>query len=426
MVKNFKVLMGAMLVTCLTFSPNRTAFAAENTSAEGLKILTYEIPQDAKSYAYEIAPTLLANVAKNQKLYDVSIDKFEDLSLGEPYTIANFKDSKEDKEVFYFPVLENDQVKLILSVTKTAGQWDATLGEDIAEELNDIDSSKEYILYYDDGTTYAETEDSKIALFTDSLMKEKDTAVAENMSFKEKVEKYEEKNGEDLEVSELAKEKLTDDEIGERAIEKSKSLENVITNNNYKNPTLLEKLNVDLPHANVGAFAPNPFSISNDNTKLLNTNECLVNQQDSNGQERGMCWAATVASTVRYMRGNNTLTAQQVCDYMGIDYDTGATIEEMQDAFSRYGLSFKIKTKHSTWKEITQNISKKKPIGMAAFSTLGGHAVTLIGYSQQGNKTITLWNSGNQKVQTTTFKSDTADVTFIYSSAKWYWDSSLY
>ncbi|RDU23490.1 papain-like cysteine protease family protein [Anaerosacchariphilus polymeriproducens] len=426
MVKNFKVLMGAMLVTCLTLSPNRAALAAENNNAEGLKILTYEIPQEAKSYAYEIAPTLLSNVVDNQKLYDVTIDRFEDLTLGEPYTIANFKDNAADKEVFYFPVLENDQVKLILSVTKSSGEWDATLGEDIAEELNDIDSSKEYILYYDDGTTYAETEDGKTELFTDTLMKEKDTAVAENMSFEEKVEKCEEKNGEDLAVSEPAKEELADDEIGEQAIEKSNNYEGMVIDDFNTDSALLAKKKVKLPHADVGAFAPNPFSVFNETTKLLNTDECLVNQQDSNGQERGMCWAATVASIVRYMRGNNTLTAQEVCDFMGIDYDLGATIEEMQDALSKYGLSFKIKYHHSTWNEITQNIPNKKPIGIAAYSNLGGHAVTLIGYSEKDKKTITLWNSGNQKVQTSTFKSDSADVTFIYGSAKWYWDSSLY
>ncbi|RDU23198.1 C39 family peptidase [Anaerosacchariphilus polymeriproducens] len=424
MIKRFKILLGILLVSgCMVF-PGHTIFASEQSTAEGLKILSYSIPEEAKKYAYEIAPSLLSTVVDNEKLYGVSINKFEDLTLGEPYTVANYGNTNDDKNTFYFPVLENDQVKLILSITKSSGKWNATIGEDISEELNDLNSNKEYILYYDDGTTYAETKDGKDALFTDSDLKSKDKAFTNKMSYEEEVQKYKNKNGKELQVSDLAEEKVQDDAIGENAIKNSKVYGGLVVQNNENNT-------IDLPHAAVGAYASNPFKINNSNSKLLNTDKCLVNQQDSTGRERGMCWAASVASIVRYSKGNSTLTAQDVCDYMKINYDIGGTLNDMRNALSSYGVNnYKIKNNHSTWEEINSNISNKKPIGMASNSyyngRYSGHAVTLIGYSQQNQKYITLWNSGNQQVQTSTFGGDTADVTFNYTGMTWHWVGSLY
>lgn len=427
MKKRIKVLLAVFLVISFMAMPNQLIYASEGDSAEGLKILSYSIPDEAKEYAYEIAPAMLSTVINNEQLYGVTIDRFEDLTLGEPYTVANFENDSNDKDVYYFPILEKDKVKLVLSVTKVSEQWNATIGEDIAEELNNINSSKEYILYYDDGTTYAETEDGKETLFTDPQMKSEDTPVADDMSFEEKVEKCTEKNGQELNVSEQSDN--AEDEIGEQAIQKSNEYsESIISDNDVVGSEAYFGAGaIDLPFAPVGAHAANPFSILNNLETLLNVDECLVNQQDSSGQERGMCWAASVATIVRYMKGNNTLTASDICHLMGIDYDVGGTLDDMLNALTKYGLSYRLKEYHSTWKEITNNIKNKKPIGMAAASYDGGHAVTLIGFSAKGrSRVITLWNSGNQRIQSSTFKSDWDDVTFNYNSTTWYWTDSFY
>ena len=57
---------------------------------------------------------------------------------------------------------------------------------------------------------------------------------------------------------------------------------------------------IQLDSSHLGA---NGFLVNQPTYKFLNTNYCLVLQTDENGTQRGLCWAATAATIIRYLNG---------------------------------------------------------------------------------------------------------------------------
>ena len=45
---------------------------------------------------------------------------------------------------------------------------------------------------------------------------------------------------------------------------------------------------------------------------------CLVLQNDETGKQRGLCWAATCATMIRYSTGNRSNESFQIANEMGI------------------------------------------------------------------------------------------------------------
>ena len=54
--------------------------------------------------------------------------------------------------------------------------------------------------------------------------------------------------------------------------------------------------------------------------------------------DKGMCWAASTATVVNYVKKKG-VTAYDVCNLMGINYNKGASMYVARDALSRYGIS---------------------------------------------------------------------------------------
>lgn len=343
-----------LLFFCLFLSINVPIYAADSNDSESLEIKSLDVPQEAISYAKSIAPTMLSSVVGNQELYGVSINNYDNVSLGEPYTIMSF--DEEDSDIYYFPVLEDDEIKLILSVYEISGEWNATISEDIAEQLNDLEdgSDKEYILYYDNGTTYAQSENKTEEIFADESMSDSDNTINSDLSYEDKLNEYEEQNGSDLDEAKTTEQLDGTSNIGEDAVSESLTSDSamldestidtastsfgiILTSSSNSTSSGLSNLSLNQSSSNytassnfiltssIGAKASNPFLVKTSTSKILNTSGCLVNQRDSSGKSRGMCWAASVATIVRYMKGNSYLTAYNVCDKMGIDYDKGGT-----------------------------------------------------------------------------------------------------
>lgn len=114
-----------------------------------------------------------------------------------------------------------------------------------------------------------------------------------------------------------------------------------------------------------------------------------------------MCWAcvvATIANTLNW----TSYTGYDVCNRMGIGFDTGAEIEEIKTALSYYGVNYKKTNDALGWDEIKQNIDAGYPIAMCMnpyYSTSDsiGHSITLYGYNQTSkNNYIKIWNSQSE------------------------------
>jgi hypothetical protein len=259
----------------------------------------------------------------------------------------------------------------------------------------------------ENGSVYAENKTEKIL-----IQDVKEINTTQNvLSYSQKINSITNKGKSELEYADVCDALKDTENIGTEALNKAESV----------NKTSIQK-----EAGGIGAKSDTPFLIDDPTEKLLNVNYCLVLQQDPDGIERGLCWAASVATIVRYMQGNPYLMAYNVADMMGIDYDIGANIYQMSDALFRYGLNFNVFNSQLNWNQVVSNINNKRPASMVLFTTINGersgHAVTLIGYSSD-SMALVYWNSGNHCIQISTH----SFTTYIpYGGYSWLWENSLY
>lgn len=128
----------------------------------------------------------------------------------------------------------------------------------------------------------------------------------------------------------------------------------------------------------------------------------LFNQQ---GQGKyGLCWAASVATIVNYRNGT-AYTAKNVADRMGIEYNTGGTLENASLALNLYGVMYKAIYNQISWTLVKKNIDQKRPIYVAATSSGNGHAVACFGYKVNNQKKyVYFWNPGTQSTSIVLYK----------------------
>lgn len=373
-------------------------------------IISVDIPQEVKDYATEIAPSLLGNVIDNEDMYDVSINNYSNLYLGNPYVILQM-DNESQEDIYYFPVIEDSKAKLILSVYKDHGVWNASLSKDIADELNNLVStgdSNDYILYTEDGAIYAQSDDTLKELYSDDLFSRGKFNV--RSSYKSKVNNMKSAFKNKVDKFNIQEKCEGTSDIGKKVIQK-------------------RKIDSEASLMAIGANSSNPFAVNETNTKLLNMNGCKVNQADSSGTERNMCWAAVVASIVRYVKGNTSLTASDVCNKIGISMDSGADATTAQSALNTYSVYMSFLSAQCPWETIVSDISNKKPIfmGSVCLSSNVAHATTIIGYTKSSSsKTVTFWNSSNRQVTTSTYTVGPVFTNYTYLGYSFRWFESLY
>ncbi|MCR5792233.1 MAG: hypothetical protein K6G65_03615 [Lachnospiraceae bacterium] len=176
------------------------------------------------------------------------------------------------------------------------------------------------------------------------------------------------------------------------------------------------------------------FSVNNDNEKVLK----LHNKKGQGNY--GLCWAASCATIINYEKGKN-YSAFGVADKMGIGYNSGANIAEVQLALQKYGVNYTNLnhdyTNIMSWNSIKSNIKSKHCIYVASKSYYDkngkkdevGHGVTVYGYKIANNKKyIKIWNSAlgkNGSGDTQVVKYKTSGPTFTQYGRTYTWKYSL-
>lgn len=136
-----------------------------------------------------------------------------------------------------------------------------------------------------------------------------------------------------------------------------------------------------------------------------------------------MCWAASVATTVRYRNYSKypKLTAKQVSNKMNIGYNKGGTLSDMKNALSKYGItSYKTSNTQISFSKAQTNILNQYPFIIGATSNFGGHAVTGVGYTTYGGiNQITFYNSGTNKCATVEYRTSGTKFSYANHTFKW-------
>lgn len=159
--------------------------------------------------------------------------------------------------------------------------------------------------------------------------------------------------------------------------------------------------------------------------------EYPVVNQNVDGQQRGLCWAATVASMCRFEKPSTwgSLTAQTVADYCGIGYDAGGTNADAIYALNYYLGSPYIPTdtgvlSTSAIQAVIYNIDPaymqcRKNSGFWPWQ-FSYHAVALTGYNYSSGYVIQLMDPAYEYFKASTRASD-GSWSFAFGDASFTW-----
>ena len=283
---------------------------------------------------------------------DVSLEK--EILLGNPYIVYNFSEYQD--EVYYYPLIVDGKIAAVLGVIGTDWGYTYEISYDcgLIELLEEMDYlNNDCIFYTMDGELYYESENGVNAEpvitmgYSTVQMPDADELAFAAMSFEEK--------------------------------------QSVVT----------DKLD-SFRYVDTQSFDGNePVDMKYGAMKAITL------RKPQSQYAYNMCWACVVATIVNTLNWTS-YTGYDVCNRMGIGFNTGAEIEEIRTALSYYGINYKKTADALGWDKIKQNIDAGYPIAMImnpyyATSDSIGHSITLYGYNQTSkNKYIEIWNSQSE------------------------------
>lgn len=354
--------------------------------AEGEKIYTNSPEDFSEHVSYSVQKEALDNYAymTEYAMENAGEDNLNNrqLRLGEPFYIFS-EDSEKQEQIYYYPVLnEEDKFIYVLTVICTDKGCQLSLDDQMAEQLNEINYFNVDYIFYRLG----------------------ENITAENQKIKQCISGYE---------YESSLDSLTFEEKYEIYMETADSLCLVDTDISC----------VDDASLVADGYTPE-FDIENYEIKNVEVRCKLYNAQGQGYY--GLCWAACVATVVNYIQGKN-LSAKQIADLMGINYNDGGNIYDDEKALHHYNIDYSAIDERLSFDTIRRNIADKKPIIMSCKTEdlMDGHAVTIVGYRSRLNKDnfLTIWNSALNSGQggSTVIKYSDNVVTISSSGKTFYW-----
>ena len=387
----FKQICAFALALVFTLSLSATAFAAENTSID--------------STATEITENfgnLLASVIERSERFGIENSDFSNFGVLQPISIIDLAEDAAvatANEVVHLPVVDDaGNIVLVFDIITTDNGVTCTLGSDFAMLLNTVkqNGGTTVSLYQDGYSIYAVAD---IGVFV--------------------------QNGQNVK---LADEQQVDMLAGIPATVYAETpTYNLYSVNNGYTQLASAALTIAMENDDV---APAETAITGSESL---DNYPIVGQYVGDTQY-GLCWAATVASIVRFEKPSTygSLTAQNVADYMEIGYDDGGTNSESKEALAHYlGSSYSPVVKSSV---LTQSAIKtlidgtdpaymqcRRPNGFLSYKY---HAVALIGYNFTSSSTqIEIMDPAYECYKDCTYSD--GDWTFAFGSYTYTWIKTI-
>lgn len=336
------------IILCIQF-----LFCSVETFAYNSENASLEVNQEtiASNYVNNSFNTIIGYLM-NDNIFMSRVADVNALYIGEPYLVYHAELNAQNN-VFYFPIIDESihQVVYLIEAIGYDGQYACNTLDSMVDLLNDINYiDNECIAYYINGDVYFETEFNVINstdYYNDDFGIAKPYMLnSEDMAFK----------------NESFYEKQT------KVNTRINNLFDLDTNANLDEESLLNKKMgglLTLPHA-MGQYGYN------------------------------ICWASSVATVHNYFY-TSVVNGFEVCTRMGIDYNAGGNVYEIQDALWLYGVNYNyLRLSALTWDQLKQNIDSASPIiASGANSAYAmGHTVTVSGYLEvQGTNRMQIWNS---------------------------------
>ena len=243
---------------------------------------------------------LLLTIKDSSRDYELKEFELDSIELYNHVQIENILSSGEfDESVIHIPVSIDDNILLVFDIIGNENNYSTTLGVDFAPLLAELTVQNEERAYF----------------------------IQENFSiFAVTPESIYEQCGRNVNI-------INESELSDAMVN---AVKNIRDNNQFNKLNVISNEYTDtlseVISESENSIAPKVLTV-----KKNLTNYPIVHQRIGTVQH-GMCWAATVASIARFERPNTwgSLSAQNVCDYMGIGYDDGGTNAQARTALNHY------------------------------------------------------------------------------------------
>lgn len=336
------------------------------------------IPTVGKQYVRKNYKSMLKD-ALNEKIYsDITIEDISLFHLEVPYIIYNFNEVQDP--VYYFPLSYKNKVLFVLELLWDGEQYSLGIGTDMVETLNSIKYIKNPSIFYEyRGEIVAENEIKKYCT---------------DISFP----------------------------FGGNADEEEERI--------FYEKSFYEKIRII--GRKIKKFTPADKIKWNSDEELFNSLLGLTLYKPQGQYGYNMCWASAAATIINYWN-DSVVTGFDVCNKMGIGYDKGGNVYDVDDALRKYGVRYNhIKADMLEWKKLKNNIDIEAPILLSAHATsngkIYGHAATIYGYrTSDGVKKVKIWNSvlneGKGGYKEFNYNASSC---FSISGLAYTWDGTLY
>lgn len=353
-MKKRMLILGTMILLLFHLSiPTVGVLAAAKQKASSKdREIAHFVPQEGKDYVKSNYYSFLTGAWEEGIYPNLTKKDLKKVKIEKPYIIYNFNETQDP--VYYFPLSCKKEVISILDLSWDGEQYSLGLenDEDMVAVLNSVKYAKKEAIFYEyRGKIVAENKDRKYDTdipfpFGGNASEAEEDAFYEK-HFKDKVQDI------------------------------------CLRMQNFTPPSkIVWESEDELFHS------------------LLGTEVKLYKPQ---GQYTyNMCWASAAATVINYWK-HSTVTGFEVCNKMGIGYNNGGSIYDIDEAMRKYGVRYShIKKERLTWKEVKKNINAGAPIILSAHATangkIRGHAATINGYrTVNGKPRINIWNSSERE-----------------------------
>lgn len=379
-----KVMVSLLLIIC-TILCNVQLYYADDNIMENVKIAQGQTPERVEEYFYSIYENAI-EIGIQCKLIDESINN-EELEAGENFIIFNV--DKESSNIWYYPIYYNSQVIIIIAIVYMDNELNFSLTQEFVESLNSINYNSDMIIFKENEDIFVINQENCIYKISDG-----------------------ETNQVSLDIN------YTD------------LLLNVV--NNYE----LTEIEEDVKKTEItqnSRLRAKGGSIKD----ITGGKECIMTDCFVRQYEYNICWAACIATTLRYLKTeymnikiNAIDVAKEWADYNDdTEWNKGANDNDVHVVYALYGVYYSIVNRALNYTEIKNEIDNGYPIYMHSSAYYKnewhGHATLLYGYySKDQYKYFKIWNPGNASTLTATYNL-AGDINIFYNNNYFKWTSSL-
>lgn len=381
MKKTFKKVASLTLATVITvtscFSFQANAANPAKSFQQEKKLLTVLNSSDKRT----------KNTIKNMIKEMIPADSYSSLEVHDYVSAYNV----DSKETFYLYPVSIDGIVLYTAHTDKNGDVTITNNTKALSSINKLSDGDSYAIYVDNGIYYAADDDETVELY---------------------------KEGYDIYDEGLNFDNLSYEDIYDTI---TKGVDYLFEE--FEELTLKDTLSSSTDETILTGWEDWWNWWDDTPTGENVTQKCGITNFLRQGNY-GLCWACTVGTIVNYKTGLN-LTGMDIADRMGIGYDDGGTIYQIQQALGLYGLSYTVKTSKPSFAQVKSNIDADRPFGICLTASNAGHAITGYGYAYNTGDTsanastnlVYAWDSNGYQIS---FKHNANTISTSGYNFTWY------